>query len=132
MNIKKETAQRLLALTKLVAITGTRIYRGGRLPRDQSLQPPHVIIWLLSKDRHYDHTGYSGLTEATLQISCFSHDPNDCDKMAALVRASMEAWPAETDQIDSVFIEDESDFFEQETLIHHVPLDIKISYHEKE
>jgi len=132
VNIKKETAQRLLALTKLVAITGTRIYRGGRLPRDQSLQPPHVIIWLLSKDRHYDHTGYSGLTDATLQISCFSHDPDDCDRMAALIRASMEAWPAETDRVDSVFIEDESEGYEHDTVIHHTALDVAVSYHEKE
>ena len=49
MNIKVETAKRLLAVTALEAITGTRIYRGNRLPRNQSLQPPHVIIWLISK-----------------------------------------------------------------------------------
>lgn len=132
MNIKKETAQRLLALTELTAITSTRIYRGGRLPKDQALQPPHVIIWLLSKDRIYDHGGYTGLTEATLQISCFSRDPDEADTMARIVRQSMESWPTESVDIDSVFIEDESDFFEQETLIHHIPLDIKISYHEKE
>lgn len=132
MNIKKEAAQRLLALTELTAITGTRIYRGGRLPRDQSLQPPHVIIWQLSKIRHYDHAGYAGLTEATLQISCFSRDPDEADTMARIVRQSMEAWPGEGPAIDSVFIEDESDLYEQETLIHHVPLDVNISYHEKE
>ena len=130
MNIKKETAQRLLALTELVAITGARIYRGGRLPRDQSLQPPHVIIWQLSKSPHYDHDGYSGLTDATLQISCFSPDPDQADTMAAIVRASMESWPAEAVDIDSVFIEDESENFEQETAIHHVALDVTIAYHE--
>ena len=128
MNIKVETAKRLLAVTALTAITNTRIYRGNRLPRNQSLQPPHVIIWLLSKERHYDHTGYSGLTDVTLQISCFSPDPDQADTMAALVRASMESW--ESVDIDSVFVEDESENFEKETAIHHVALDVTIAYHE--
>lgn len=130
MNIKVETAKRLLAVTALTAITNTRIYRGNRLPRNQSIQPPHVIIHLLSSDRQYDHDGYAGLTDALLQISCFSPDPEQADTMAALVKASMESWPAESDEVDSVFIEDESENFEQETAIHHVPLDVKISYHE--
>ena len=128
MNIKVETAKRLLAVTALTAITGTRIYRGNRLPRNQSLQPPHVIIWQLSKSPRYDHDGYSGLTDVTLQISCFSPDPDQADTMAALVRASMESW--ESVDIDSVFIEDESENFEQETAIHHVALDVTIAYHE--
>ena len=132
MNIKTATAKRLLSLSELTAITSTRIYRGGRLPKDQALQPPHVIIWLLSKDRIYDHDGYTGLTEAPLQISCFSRDPDEADTMARIVRQSMEAWPGEGPAIDSAFIEDESDLYEQETLIHHVPLDVSISYHEKE
>ena len=50
--------------------------------------------------------------------------------MAALVRASMESWPTESVDIDSVFIEDESENFEQETAIHHVALDVAIAYHE--
>ena len=128
MNIKVETAKRLLAVTALTAITGTRIYRGNRLPRNQSLQPPHVIIWQLSKSPHYNHDGYSGLTDVTLQISCFSPDPDQADTMAALVRASMESW--ESVDIDSVFVEDESENFEQETAIHHVALDVTIAYHE--
>jgi hypothetical protein len=94
------------------------------------LQPPHVIIWQLSKSPRYDHDGYSGLTDVTLQISCFSPDPDQTDTMAALVRASMESWPAESDEVDSVFIEDESENFEQETAIHHVALDVTIAYHE--
>ena len=130
MNIKVETAKRLLAVTALTAITNTRIYRGNRLPRNQSLQPPHVIIWQLSTSPRYDHDGYSGLTDVTLQISCFSPDPDQADTMAALVRASMESWPTESVDIDSVFIEDESENFEQETAIHHVALDVTIAYHE--
>ena len=128
MNIKVETAKRLLAVTALTAITNTRIYRGNRLPRNQSLQPPHVIIWQLSKSPRYDHDGYSGLTDVTLQISCFSPDPDQADTMAALVRASMESW--ESVDIDSVFVEDESENFEKETAIHHVALDVTIAYHE--
>ena len=129
MNIKVETAKRLLAVTALKSIVDTRIYR-GRLPQNQAMQPPHIIIWLLSKGPVYDHDGYSGLTEATLQISSFSTDPDQADAMTALIRASMESWPAESGDIDSVFIEDESEGFEQDTLIHHVPLDVRISYHE--
>lgn len=130
MNLKVETAKRLLAVNALKAITGTRIYRGNRLPRNQALQPPHIIIWQISKTPHYDHDGYTGLTDATLQISCFSPDPDQADTMAGLVRQSMESWPAEIDDIDSVFLEDESENFEYETLIHHIALDLAIAYHE--
>lgn len=130
MNLKVETAKRLLALNALKDIAGERIYRGNRLPRNQTMQPPHVIIWLLSKEMHYDHDGYSGLTDALLQISCFSHNPDDCDSMVAMIRGSMESWPVETNKIDSVFIEDESEGFERETAIHHVALDVAIAYHE--
>ncbi len=130
MNIKKETAKRLLAIGELTAITSTRIYRGDRLPKDQTMQPPHIIIWQISKEPHYDHDGYSGLTDVLLQISCFSHDPDDTDKMAALVRTSIESWPTETDEVDSAFIQDESEGFEYDTLIHHTAIDVAIAYHE--
>lgn|GEM_PF-5699199 len=130
MNIKIKTAKRLLAVAELTAITGTRIYRGKRLPRNQALKPPHIIIWQISKTPHYDHDGYSGLTDVTLQISCFSPDPDQADTMAVLVRQSMESWPTETNSIDNVFLEDESENFEKETLIHHIALDMAIAYHE--
>ncbi len=130
MNIKVEAAKRLLAITALKAITGTRIYRGNRLPRSQGLQPPHIIIWQISKSPHYDHDGYSGLTDALLQISCFSHDPDDTDRMAAIVRQSLDSWPTEASAVNSVFVEDESEGFEQETAIHHTAIDVAIAYHE--
>jgi hypothetical protein len=129
MNIKKATATRLLAIPELRAIVADRIYR-GRLPRDQAVKPPHVIIWLLENERVYNHDGYSGLSEALLQISCFSYDPDEADAMATIILASLEKWPSECDDIDSVLKEDEADLLEEGTDIFHVPFDYRISYHE--
>ena len=125
MNIQEAIAIHLLAIPALDTIVSDRIYR-GRLPKNQTIKPPHIIIWLLSKTRINDHDGYSGVTEATLQISCFSHDPDEVNSMATLVRESLESW---SDVID-VFFEDESDGFEEATAVYHIPLDFKISYHE--
>lgn len=125
MNVKKAIAIHLLADATLKKIVSDRIYR-GRLPAN--VKPPHIIIWLLSSDRLYDHDGYSGMTKAMLQISCFSYDTDEADTMAAAVRASLESWPAESGNVMAVFVEDQSDGFEQETLLHHVPLDVNISY----
>lgn len=127
MNIKKATAERLLAIPALVAIVGDRVYR-KRLPQKVTIKPPHIIVWLLSKDRIVDHDGYA-YTEATLQISCFSYDPDQADNMAVIVRESLESWPSEGTVMDS-FFEGEDDLFEESTLVYHVALDFKISYHE--
>lgn len=131
MNIKKATAERLLAVDALKKITGTCIYRGGRMPRDQQLKPPFVVVWLLSKERIYDHDGYSGLTEGVVQINCFAHDPDQADSMAKIVRQSLEVWHGEEGgAVDSVFLTDETEGFEKNFGIHFVLLDFGIAYHE--
>lgn len=126
MNIKVATAQRLLAIPALVAITGTRIY-GKRLP--DTVKPPHIIIWLTNKDRILNHDGYA-YTEAILQISSFHPDPDIADSMAKLVRESLESWPSESVDVLDSFFEGEGDIFEEATRLNHVPVDFKISYHE--
>lgn len=128
MNVRKAIVTRLLANSDLTAIVGTRIYR-GRLP--EHLEPPHIIVWLLRNERIYDQDGYTGLSQALVQISCFAYDPDDALDAADLVKASMEAWPTESGDVASVFIEDESDGLEEETEIFHVPLDVRINYREE-
>ena len=130
MNIKKAVAIRLLANDELKDIVADRIYR-KRLPKIQETKPPHIIIWRLpGTKRAIDHDGFAGLTETMVQISCFSHDPDEVDTMRDLVIQSMESWPAEDDKINDAFIDDESDGFEDDTMIYHIPLDVKISYNE--
>lgn len=128
MNIRRAAAARLLADAAIKSRVGTRVYR-GRMP--ENLKPPHIIVWLLRNERPYDQDGYTGLSEALLQISCFSYDPDEAMDIANLVKESMESWPAEAEGVRTAFIDDESDGLESETEIYHVPLDVKIKYHEE-
>ena len=123
MNIKKTIAERLLADTEIAEIVGSSIYR-DRLPK--TLKPPHIIVWQTGKNRIYNHDGYSGLTESDIQISCFSHDPDEADNIAELVKGSLESWT----QVEDCFFEGETNIFEEDTLVYHVALEAKISYHE--
>jgi hypothetical protein len=122
MNIKKVIAEHLLDDSALTEIVSDKIYR-SRLP--QGIKAPHVIIWLVDKERILNHDGYA-YTEATVQISCYSHDPDEADEMAEIVRHSMESLPGVVDS----FFDGESDIFEEATLIYHVACDYRISYHE--
>lgn len=128
MNIKKAVAQRLLANTALTATIKAEIYRGN-LPENIDIKPPHIIIDRIGNDRHYNHDGYSGLTEAELQIACYSRDPDEADLMAEIVTASLESWPAESADIDDIFISNISDGFEQQTQVQGVFITCKISFH---
>lgn len=128
MNIKKAAAMRLLAVPELAAIVGDRVYR-QRLPQTMEIRPPHIIIWMLNKDRLRDHDGYA-YTEATLQISCFSRDPDEADTMGAIVCRSMETWAQEDSDVMDVTFESADDIFEEATLIYHIAGDYKVSYHE--
>lgn len=130
MQIKSATATRLLAIQALKTIAGDRVYRAGRMPKNQNLQPPFVVIRMPSKTPIYDHDGYSGLTDALLEIYCFSHNPDQADQMAAIIRQSMEAWPGETDDVDACMVSNEPEDVEQNTLIHFTLLEVNISYHE--
>ena len=125
MDIREMVAQRLLNNTTLTAITGTSIYR-NRLP--DTLKPPHVIITLITKERVMNHDGYSGLSAATVQISCFSASQDQAIEMDDIVTESMESWPG--DGVEDSFYDGEDDIFEQATRIYHIPVDFRISYHE--
>lgn len=129
MNIKRETAARLLATTAITNIVGDKIYR-KQLPDNQEYVPPHIIIDGQDKERIYDHDGYSGLSEAFLQISCFSYDPDQADQLAGLVQQCLETWPAANSNIDAVFVDDENDGYEKDTKVHGTYLFVEISYAE--
>jgi hypothetical protein len=129
MNIMRATAARLLSTTSITSIVGDKIYR-HQLADNQEYAPPHIIIDMESNDRVYDHDGYSGLSEAYLQISCFSYDPDQSDTIATLVQSCLEAWPSTDTNIDSVFVDDRSDGYEKDTKVHANYLIFSISYFE--
>lgn len=115
----------LAAYSGLTALVGTKIFP---IVAPQGTARPCVVFLKVANDRKYTHTGFAGLSETRVQVSCYA-DAYETDgatvgalAIAAQVTAAMEAWPGAAG-IQAVFADGERHIYEEETDVHHIPLD---------
>jgi hypothetical protein len=110
----------------LTALISQNIWR-MRAPSGTS--PPYVVISDISTIRHYSHEGYEHLRDVHLQVSCYSEDHDECERIRDQVIEAIEAWPAANTTIQDAFVDnflciydpDISDAF-------HIPVTFRIGY----
>ena len=109
-------------LDNSTSVTGTFYLRVGT----QDAVTPYGIVFKVSPGKDYTHTG-SGLSQSRLQCSCFADTYYAAKTFAREVITAMEAWPNSTSTtasgVQTVFLEGETDLFDDASKVHHVPLD---------
>ena len=109
-------------LDNSTTVTGTFYLRVGT----QDAVTPYGVVFKVSPGKDYTHTG-SGLSQSRLQCSCFADTYYAAKTFAREVITAMEAWPNSTSTtasgVQTVFLEGETDLFDDASKVHHVPLD---------
>jgi hypothetical protein len=108
---------RLSTYAGLVALVSTRIYP---LVAPQNATKPYITYSRISTQREYSYSGYSNLQRVRFQISCYAETYAAAKAIAIQVMAAVEAWTA----VQAAFVENQTDLFEKETKLYHVPVDI--------
>ena len=109
----------------LIALTSTRIYPVDGL---EQCAKPYIVYAVISEIRHYCHGGYSNLSEYRVQISCYGDTLASARAVADQVVTAMDAWPAANANVQASFFENDLYIFEENTKLHHIPVDYKVAY----
>lgn len=115
-----QVRDRLNGYAGLTAIIGaSKVFRGV-VP--QGTVAPYCVVKQVSDLRSYTFGGASGLDRPRIQISCFSLSYGQAKAMAVQVVAALEGWSG----VQAALKQNEIDLYEQDTKLHHVPVDFHI------
>ena len=126
MSLETELKTYLRAYAGLVALVGTRTYP-SKAP--QEVAKPYCVFLKGGNKRVYSHQGFSGISQAVLEINCYAETHLQAKAVADQVTAAMEAWPEVNASAQSVFQENEQDLtFEDSTELHRIWQEYSIMY----
>ncbi len=117
---------RLSTYAELTALVGQNIWRLRAPPRTR---PPYIVISDITTLRHYTHQGYAGLQDPHLQISCYSENHDECERIRDQVIAAVEKWPEANPSIQGVMVDNFLTIHEPDVSdVFHIPIDIHFGY----
>lgn len=125
MSIEEDLYAYMSTYAGLTELVGTRIYP---LVAPQNVQKPYCTYQKISTGRQYSHSGYSGLQRPRMQVSCYAETYSQAKAVAAQVVAAVEAWSAANARVQAALQENEQDFYDEETKLYYVPVDIFCYY----
>jgi len=108
-----------------VSAVGERVYFGVAT---QGVARPYLVVSKVSDVREYSHDGYSGIRRPRYQLSVYGDAYVQAKVAAEEVIEAMEGWQA--DGIRFAPVAGVMDMFEEDTGLHHVPVDVFIHYDE--
>jgi hypothetical protein len=114
----------------LTALIGTNIFP---LVKPQGILIPYILFQKVSNKRETTHGGFATLQKSRIQIDCFADryitegSTIGAKNIAEKVIEAIEAWPGAS-KIQAVLPENETDFYESETQIYHIPIDFFVWY----
>ncbi len=91
---------------------------------------PYLVYRLVSPGRDYTHAGFSDLSESRFQVSVFADNYGSAKNTAKQVKDGLEGW--KTSEVLATFLAGEMDLYEDDTKIHHIPLDFWIWHKEED
>lgn len=94
----------------------------------QGRETPYLIISEVSAGREYSHDGYSKIMRPRWQVSVYGSSYIEAKTAAKEVIAAMEGWAA--DGIRFAPVAGSVDLYEEDTKLHHIPVDFFIYYDE--
>jgi hypothetical protein len=109
----------------LAALISLRCYP-VRLPQEPTY--PAVTYQRVSLVPTYSHDGDSNLDRGRWQFSCWATTHTAAEAVAAQVRLALAVWRAAFSQ--PAFLENQVDFYEPETGVHHIPVDATLWWKE--
>lgn len=115
MSIEEALFARLKAQVPTVA---NRVYAGIA---PQTVTKPYLTYHKLSPGFTYAHDGRSKLAGPRIQVSVFAETYLSAKAVEKEVITALEDW--RTDKVDGAFVESAQDLHEQETGLHHIPID---------
>ncbi len=89
---------------------------------------PYLVYKLISPGRVYSHDGFSQLSNSRYQVSVFADTYSSAKSTAKQVKEGFEGWKTTT--VSGIFLTGEMDLYEEDTKIHHIPLDFFV-WHSK-
>ena len=99
------------------------------LKAPQGVIPPYLTYAKVSNSRKYILSGYSGDSEARMQINCIGKTYSEAKLLAQQLIKTLETWP-NANSIQSVFNENEIDMYDEDTGFYQIPVDFIINYKE--
>lgn len=117
-------------LATLPALDG-KVFTGFAPQRDpatqDSLEPPYSVIYSLNASRVYSLTGFSGLTNETVQVSLFHNNKHVLRGIADIVRDSVEAWGRpEWNLVQGSFQTSRIADYEEDTKLFHISITFSV------
>jgi len=98
-----------------------------RLPQEPTY--PAVTYQRISTVPTYSQDGDSNLDRGRWQFSCWARTHTAAEAVAAQVRTALTTWRASYGQ--PAFLENQVDFYEPDTDVHHIPVDAIIWWKEE-
>ena len=123
MNIEESLSSRLKTE---VALVDGRVFP---VKAPQGTAAPYIAYLKVSNKRYYTHSGFNGVSKARIQVSCFGKTYASSKSVADQVKEALESW-ARIGKVQTVFIENELDLFNEEVKTYHIPIDFLITYDE--
>jgi len=132
MLIEQAIRTQLAGTTAVAALVGERIYYGKAL---QDAARPYLVINKISAQREHAHDGALGMVNARIQISCFAGSYAAAKSLAVAVQAVLECYQGTLGGVGGVYVgscfyDNEVDFWEEETKLHHIAADYLLQYNE--
>ena len=122
--IDKAVKTILLNYAGLTALVGDRIYP---LIRTQGSEPPALTYQKISDSKKAAGTG---IRTARFQISCIAATALQASTIAVQVKAAFDGKHETISGVDvfNSFDEDASDFYDDETKLYRMPVDVMVDY----
>lgn len=120
MNIQETIYEHLSTNAAIVALASTRIYP-VRMPQQPTL--PCLTYQRISGVPDYSHDGRA-LTQSRFQVSCWAYTYAAAIALAEAVKNSWASFA------DVAFLENDTEMYEPETQVYHIPVDVMI-WHEE-
>ena len=125
-------------MTFLLAQTGITGYVGRRIYFNQAKQAtakPYLVIKKISGPREHSHDGSCGLAHPRFQFSCFAKEYGDAKNAIAAIQTALDGYSGTMGgdsgvTVGAAFYDDENDFYEEDTGLHHVAADYIIWHKE--
>jgi len=127
--IEEAINSRLAGFAGLSALVSDRIYPAIA---KQGAALPYVVHTRISGARESAMGADTGVSRARFQISSFGSTYSSAKSVAKQIRLALQRYSGTVggDEILAVFIENDFDLYEEDTLLHHVATDVTVHYRE--
>ena len=127
--IESALLTQMLATSALTNLVGQRIYYSNA---PQHVDKPYIVFFKISGKRDQTQTAAMAFCNASIQFSVFAETYTSAKAVAAQIQALFQSYSGtlSSTHINAAFYDNETDFYEQDTQLHHIALDFSFCYEE--